>query len=185
MLKTQLTQGSHSAPIILRCWYNLLADRYTVVKESPGWVFSWNHSATLLPDGTVLLAGGYGSPEIGSGLTPMPYAEIYTPPASLTAPVVTDIRFDRTNVSAGNSFTANCAGSNLTSQMFFDVRFTAPGSNLSKVSLNWQAGLTSAHSIAPSVAPGVWTINGVRPHRFERDHTGNFFPVTATITVIP
>jgi len=142
-------------------------------------------TATLLPNGTVLLAGGYGSPEIGFWLTPMPYAEIYTPPVPLPAPIVTDMRFDRTNVSVGNSFTSNFEGSNLTSQMFFDVRFTAPGSNLSKVSLNWQAGLISAHTITPGVAPGVWTINGVRPHRFESDHAGNFSPVAATITIIP
>ena len=32
-------------------------------------------------------------------------------------------------------------------------------------------------------APGNWTINGVRAHQNEADHTGDFNPVSATITV--
>jgi galactose oxidase-like protein len=143
------------------------------------------HTATLLPNGTVLLTGGYGSPEIGFWLRPMPYAEIYAPPLPRTAPLVTELQLNRASVSIGSSFVANIAGSNLSSEIFFDIRFTAPGSNLAKVSLNWQTGLTSAHTVTAGAGPGVWTITGLRPHRFESDHTGNFFPVTAKITVVP
>jgi hypothetical protein len=35
----------------------------------------------------------------------------------------------------------------------------------------------------PGIAPGIWTINGVRAHEVETDHTGIFFPVSATISV--
>jgi Galactose oxidase, central domain len=143
------------------------------------------HTATLLPNGTVLLAGGYGYAGIGKYSGAFSSAEIYTPPVPVLAPVSTGLRFDRSSVSASNSFTADFAGSNVTADTFFDVRFTYPGSNISSVSMNWQKGLTSSHTVAPDTAQGVWTINGVRPHRFESDHTGNFFPVTAAITVGP
>jgi len=80
---------------------------------------------------------------------------------------------------------AKFSGSNLTSQTFFDVRFTAPGSNASNVALNWQTGVASSHDVPPALALGNWTINGVRAHEVETDHTGIFFPVSATITVVP
>jgi len=143
------------------------------------------HTATLLPNGTVLLAGGYGSPEIGFWLRPMPFAEIYTPPVPQPAPVVTGLQLNSASVSVGSPFIASIAGSNLTPETFFDVRFIAPGSNLPKVSLNWQAGPMSAHAVTAGTSLGVWTITGVRPHRFQSDLIGNFFPVTAAITVIP
>jgi hypothetical protein len=141
------------------------------------------HTATLLMNGTVLLDGGYGYGGIGllDGL--FSSAEIYSPPVPLPTPVVTDLRFDRTTVAIGESFTANFSGSSITPEMFFDVRFTAPGSTFSDVSFNWQKGPTSSHLVSAGIAPGVWMINGVRAHRFESDHTGNFHPVTASIAV--
>jgi len=77
------------------------------------------------------------------------------------------------------------SGSNLTSQTFFDVRFTSPGGNDSIVVFNWQRGLTASHDVAAGIASGRWTINGVRAHEIEADHTGSFVPVSATITVSP
>jgi hypothetical protein len=143
------------------------------------------HTATLLPNGTVLLAGGYGYAGIGMYNGTFSSAEVYTPPLPVPAPTVAEMQFSRTLVSVGDSFIATVAGSNLTAYMFFDIRFTGPGSDLSKVSLNWQTGPTSAHAVTTGIAPGVWTIHGVRPHRFASDHTGNFFPVSARIVVIP
>ena len=144
------------------------------------------HTATVLMDGTVLIVGGYGYGPFGSvGRTAFSSAEIYTPPVLLPTPVVTELQFDRSSVTVGDSFSANFAGSNVTPDMFFDVRFTAPGSNRSNVGLNWQRDLTSDHTVSAGITPGVWTINGVRAHRFEDDHSGNFFPVTATIVVVP
>jgi xanthine/CO dehydrogenase XdhC/CoxF family maturation factor len=70
-------------------------------------------------------------------------------------------------------------------EVFFDVRFTSPGSSQSHVSLNWQKGPKSSHAVSAGIAPGVWTITGVRAHEVEADHTGSFFPVLATITVSP
>ena len=69
-------------------------------------------------------------------------------------------------------------------ETFFDVRFTGPGINESAVVLNWQRGLTATHDVPADVASGNWTINGARAHTIETDHTGNFFPLTATITVV-
>jgi hypothetical protein len=101
--------------------------------------------------------------------------------------IVTGLQFDRMNAAPGSSYLVNVSGSNLTSQTSFDVRFVSPGSNESAVALNWQKGLAARHDIPAGTASGVWVINGVRAHQIEieTDHTGNFVPVSATITVSP
>jgi hypothetical protein len=86
---------------------------------------------------------------------------------------------------SGGSFSVNISGPNLTPQTFFDVRFTSPGSNASAVVLNWQRGFAASHDVSAGIALGSWTINGVRAHEIETDHTGSFVPVSATITVSP
>jgi hypothetical protein len=67
--------------------------------------------------------------------------------------------------------------------MLFDVRFANSGSNDSSVVLNWQRALTASHEVPAGIASGTWTITGVRAHEIETDHTGSFFPVSATIGV--
>jgi hypothetical protein len=134
-------------------------------------------SATLLMNGTVLLAGGY------SGGSASQTAEIYTPPVPLPMPVVTDLRFDLVVVPPGASYSVTISGSGLTAKTFFDVRFNSPGSSRSAVVLNWQKGVVQSHDVPAGLAAGKWMINGVRAHEIETDHTGNFFPVSATITV--
>jgi len=142
------------------------------------------HSATLLMDGTILIAGGVTCVYCkGPGLGDSASAEIYVPSVLVPVQVVTDLEFDRTTVAASTSYSVKVSGSNLTAQTFFDVRFTAPGSNSSDVVLNWQKGVAASHDIAAGIASGSWTINGVRAHEIETDHTGIFFPVSATLTV--
>jgi Galactose oxidase, central domain len=143
------------------------------------------HTVTLLLDGNVLIAGGYGYGGIGIYDGTFASAEIYAPPVPVPAPVVTGLRFDRANVAGGSSYSVDVSGSNLTSETFFDIRFTSPGTNGSDVVLNWQRGVTAGHDVPASTALGIWNINGVRAHQIETDHTGNFFPVSATVTVLP
>jgi hypothetical protein len=107
------------------------------------------------------------------------------PSPLIPAQTVTDLRFDRTNAIVGSSYSLNISGSNLTPETFFDIRFTSPGGTASAAVLNWQKGLATSHDVPIGTAAGNWTINGVRAHQIETDHTGSFFPVSATITVSP
>ena len=141
------------------------------------------HTATLLKDGRVLIAGGYGYAGIGAYLGAFSTAEIYTPNV-LVPPVAPDnFQFDSSSVAPGSSYIVNISGSNLTAESFFDIRFRIPGSTLDQVVLNWQQGTSSAHLVPVGLAAGIWTVTGVRAHQIETDHTGIFFPVSATITV--
>jgi hypothetical protein len=111
-------------------------------------------------------------------------AELYVPSVLVPASVTENFQFDRSVVVTGSSYSVDVSGSNLTQQTFFDVRFTAPGSNGFAVAQNWQRGLSMSHDVPAGISTGSWTINGVRAHQIETDHTGNFFPVSATITVV-
>jgi hypothetical protein len=133
-------------------------------------------TATLLNDGTVLITGGDQWP------TALASALIYMPAVPVPASIVIALQFDRMNVVGGSSYSVNLSGFNLTSDTFFDVRFIGPDGNES-VALNWQRGLAQMHNIPAAIASGGWTINGVRAHRVETDHTGSFASVSATITV--
>jgi photosystem II stability/assembly factor-like uncharacterized protein len=97
---------------------------------------------------------------------------------------VTAITFDNPVVRVGESFTATIAGSNV-SDMYFDVQYRAPGSSLEMVALNWQIGATASHPVPSGTAIGPWTIDGVRAHLDPENHTGDFVPVSATLTVSP
>jgi galactose oxidase-like protein len=138
------------------------------------------HTATLLLDGSVLVTGGSsGYPFYTNPAS----TELYIPSILVPIPVVRAVRFDRMVVPAGSSLSVDLFGSNLTPEMFFDVRFTSPESNESAVAFNWQHGLVANHEVPAAL--GSWTITDVRAHEIETDHSGNFFPVSATITVSP
>src|SRR5215510_1197014 len=121
------------------------------------------HKATLLLDGRVLLTGGYTSEYAPAS------AELYVPSVLVPVQVVNELRFDRTSVVVGSSFSANFSGSNLTPETFFDVRFTSPESNESAVVLNWQRGLEVSHDVPADTIAGSYTIIGVRAHGVESD----------------
>jgi hypothetical protein len=135
-------------------------------------------------DGRVLLTGGrttFSDPFRPASSS----AELYVPSVLSPAQVVTSIEFDRTSVIPGTSYSVNVSGSNLAPQTFFDVRFSAPGAKEFAVVLNWQIGVSASHEVPTGTASGVWTINGVRAHQIETDHSGIFFPASASITVSP
>jgi len=175
------------------CTATTLAELYDPVTGAfssgvPMTVGRYDHQATRLLDGRVLITGGLPTGkyfESEGCSTLLASAELYTPAVLPPALVVTEVKFDRTDVVAGSSYSASVTGSNLTPQTFFDVRFTRPGSNDSAVGLNWQRGSTGNHDVVAGIASGRWAINGARAHEIETDHTGVFFPVFATITVLP
>jgi hypothetical protein len=144
------------------------------------------HQATRLRDGRVLVTGGLTtSPWPTRSPQTLASADLYIPAVLVPDKIVNELQFDRTSVGMGSSYSVKFSGSNLTSQTFFDVRFTSPESTESAVVLNWQRGLTASHNVPFGIAPGSWIINSVRAHEIETDHTGGFFPVSATITVSP
>ena len=98
---------------------------------------------------------------------------------------VTAIGFDVTVVKIGASYTATIVGSNLNSDIYFDVQVRAPGSAADIVVLNWQTGTFASHPIAVGVVTGTWAIDGLRAHQNSENHAGSFVPVSATITVSP
>jgi hypothetical protein len=140
------------------------------------------HQATLLLDGRVLITGGdtcwCRTPNSDS-------AELYVPGVLKPTPFVNSFQLDRAAVVTGSSYSVSVSGSSLTPEMFLDVRFTSPDNSESDVILNWQRGLTATHAVPSGTVSGIWTISGVRAHEIETDHTGVFFPISATITVSP
>jgi uncharacterized delta-60 repeat protein len=144
-----------------------------------------SQAATIDSLGRIVVVG------YSDSVVPQTVLARYNPDGSLDntfggpAPVVTSLQFDRSSVAVGSSYSVNFSGVHLTDETFFDVRFTAPGSNASFVALNWQKGIVANHSVPAGSTPGSWTITGVRLHQIETDHSGNFAPVSATITVSP
>jgi hypothetical protein len=133
-----------------------------------------DHTATLLPDGEVLIAGNSPlPPSDADGI-----AELYH------SPPFVPVTFDPGTVTLGGSFVARFSGTNLTASTYFDIRFLPPGSSVDEVAYNWQQGTSSAHTIATSLAAGTWTVTGVRAHQNLADHSGDFFPVSVTLTVV-
>jgi hypothetical protein len=102
-----------------------------------------------------------------------------------TPPVVTALTFDVATVAVGGSFTATFAGSNLSAQTYFDVQVRAPGTASDVVAVNWQIGTSLTHSVTAAIAPGTWTVTGVRAHQDPSDHSGSVTVVSAVITVTP
>src|SRR5262249_24018631 len=76
-------------------------------------------ASVLLSNGTALITGGWD--RAGAVDT----AELYVPSVSEPSPIVTAIEFDRFSVATGSSYSFTLSGSNLTSETFFDIRFTS------------------------------------------------------------
>jgi parallel beta-helix repeat protein len=106
---------------------------------------------------------------------------ILTPLAN--PPSATGLTFTASTISAGSSFTATFAGSNLTASTNFDVRFRNPGSTTDVVALNWQQGASAAHSLPAASQTGTWTVTGVRAHSSTNDGAGPFATVSLSLTV--
>jgi hypothetical protein len=83
----------------------------------------------------------------------------------------------------GGSFNATFSGSNLTSTMYFDVRFRGPAVTSDQEAWNWQRDASASHTVLQGTALGDWTITGIRAHQDANDHAGPFALVRATVSV--
>jgi hypothetical protein len=93
------------------------------------------------------------------------------------------LRFEPETISVGGIFNATFLGLGLTAETYFDLRFHSPGDDQDQVILNWQRGILAGHAALGAI-PGHWTVIGVRPHRTIDDHSADFTPVSATLTVV-
>jgi hypothetical protein len=100
-------------------------------------------------------------------------------------PRVAELQFNRESVLAGEPLAATFLGAGLTDDTYFDVRFRFPGSATNQVALNWQQGTAARHTIPFGTQSGQWIVTGVRSHRFQNEHGGEFDPVSAVFTIIP
>jgi hypothetical protein len=98
---------------------------------------------------------------------------------------VTGLTLSSSIASIGTSFTSVFAGSNLTDQTYFDIRFRGPGGTADQEASNWQRGTSASHPVLAGTATGTWTITGVRAHQNSTDHSGGFVPVSITLRVLP
>src|SRR5262245_41442013 len=171
-------------------------------------------TATLLLDGTVLIAGvdgtttvaqiydhdlgtftPTGNPIISGGAKTanlLHNGQILithgTPSAEVYEPVAspfgTTVRFEPVAVRVCGSFIAKFYGDNLSRLTYFDVRYRLPGGETDYVVFDWQQGASRSHTVGLATPTGTWIVNGVRPHS-PGDHTGPFTVVSARISVIP
>src|SRR5436190_2479629 len=98
---------------------------------------------------------------------------------------VTGLTFSSSTVRIGASFSAAFTGSNLTDLTYFDIRYRTPGSTADQEAPNWQRGVSGSHAVPAGTAPGTWMVTGARPHQNSADHSGNFAPLSVTLTVSP
>jgi plastocyanin len=98
---------------------------------------------------------------------------------------ITGLAFSPSAIRVGSSFSAAFTGSNITDLTYFDLRYRTPGSTTGQEAPNWQRGVSGSHAVPPGTAPGTWTVTGVRPHQNSADHSGNFAPLSVTLTVSP
>jgi para-nitrobenzyl esterase len=104
--------------------------------------------------------------------------------SSNTRAIIRQVQFEPPVVQVGGSVSAQFTGTNLVDDGYLDVRFRTPGSLTDQVALNWQQGISRAHTIAADISPGIWTVTGVRAHRNLDDHSGEWDSVSAALTVV-
>lgn len=127
----------------------------------------------------------YGDPLIGGVVLVANNGALLSKGTIASTPplVVTGLTLDTNATFRGSSFFATVAGTNLTAQTYFDVRFRAPGSSVDTVAWNWQTGTHTLQSVTLATPAGTWTITGVRAHQDPADHTGSFVTVSTTLSI--
>ncbi len=108
-----------------------------------------------------------------------------SPLPTIADPIANAITFSTETSRAGSTVTATFAGANLSSEMYFDVRFRRPGGTSDDVAENWQRGLSGSHNIPASSPSGTWRITAVRVHRDITDHSGTLIPVIRHLVIAP
>jgi hypothetical protein len=100
-------------------------------------------------------------------------------------PSVTGLTLSVSASRLNGSYSAIFAGSNLSAQSNFDVRFRAPNSSVDLEAQNWQQGATASHTVPAGTGLGVWTFTGIRVHDDANDHTGPYISVSVPLAIAP
>jgi len=100
-------------------------------------------------------------------------------------PRVTGITLGSSATRIGGAYSATFTGSDLTNELYFDIRFRAPNGTVDLEAFNWQRGITADHDVTTGTAVGQWTLTGIRVHRDANDHAGGYVPISVALTVLP
>jgi hypothetical protein len=88
-------------------------------------------------------------------------------------------------IKAGQQAEVDFSGIASQPDLFWDIKYIAPGTSFEQIVLNWQKGMSIRHNMTASSSPENWIITGIRAHRDQWSHSDKFMPVNITLHLAP